>query len=100
MKEKKCVSGECCHPQMSCNCGVGGKCLVGRWILGIVILLAVFSLGFKLGEFKSRVENGESGYGRRMMYGQSWQNSPRMGYPAYSNDYGPGAIPAPEQPVR
>lgn len=40
-----------------------------RWILGIVILLLVFWLGMKLGEFKSIVESnyGFGGYGN-MMY--------------------------------
>ncbi len=89
-----------------CMCGYGGSgCWCGgrrhfllRWILGIIILGAVFSFGVKLGEFKAFFREG---YGPAMMrggYGGSrdyYMNS--MMFPGYgtdldSNYYGPGMM--------
>ncbi|MFZ2522704.1 MAG: hypothetical protein WAX44_04255 [Minisyncoccia bacterium] len=41
-------------------CGVGGYGLV-RWILGIIIITWVFSIGMKIGELKGMLDGG--GYG-------------------------------------
>jgi hypothetical protein len=49
-----------------------------RWVLGLVIILMVFSFGVQIGEFKSAFENGQGysgghmmryGYQPNMMYG-------------------------------
>ena len=76
---------------MACHsCGqeaVGGSNCCGqghhrhfllRMILGIVILMIVFSVGVKIGEFKGEFENNGFG-GYRMMHGQ-YQNSYPMDY--------------------
>lgn len=40
-----------------------------RWVLGIVVLLMMFWLGMKVGEFKGFVEANYGGFGERnMMY--------------------------------
>ena len=52
----------CCGGGMFHHCG--GKHLVLRWILGIIILVSVFCLGVKLGELKGYMndyyDNGSS----------------------------------------
>ncbi|MFZ2621273.1 MAG: hypothetical protein WAX85_03160 [Minisyncoccia bacterium] len=54
--------GTCGHA-----CGFGGGHIL-RWILGIIIISWVFSIGMKVGELKSEL-GGSSGYGyRNMMY--------------------------------
>jgi hypothetical protein len=58
-----------------------------RWVLGIIILLAVFSVGFKLGEFKSDMQNGYGFFGSHMRsYGGGMMY--RGGY----DGYGPGMM--------
>ena len=73
------------------SCGMGGCCSamkgscwyhVVRWVLGIAIIVIVFSLGVKVGEFKATFG---SGYGRHMMhasYGGGYA------YPMMQNGYG------------
>ena len=77
--KKECGGGECSSScgggcgGKSCNmftCGTGGSCghgnmkfLLVRWILGILIILIVFSLGMRIGEFKGQIESGYSGRG-------------------------------------
>lgn len=58
-----------------CNscCGHGwnhhsGMALV-RWLLGLLLLVIVFAIGVKVGEFKD--EMGTGSYGRHMMWGNS-----------------------------
>ncbi len=54
------------------KCGMcGGVCSVGgygliRWILGIIIITWVFSIGMKIGELKGMLDGG--GYGKGMHY--------------------------------
>lgn len=59
---------ECCgHCHMH---GMGGKYHLLRWVLGITIMLLVFWLGFKLGEFKGYFDDygyGKGCFGRGMM---------------------------------
>ena len=69
------------HPQ-GCMCGMckghnmSGTCCGGhhmgiyvlRWILGIIIILMIFSLGVSIGEFKGEVMGGGSIYRGSMMY--------------------------------
>ena len=58
--------GKCGH-----YCGFGGRHIL-RWILGIIIITWVFSLGMKFGEFKSVFGGEYGGYGyNRMMRVQS-----------------------------
>lgn len=62
----------CCH---------GGKHILLRWILGIIILSMVFWLGFRLGEFKTYIRGGGDNYGyygRHMK--QPWGNMMNPGY--------------------
>ncbi len=50
-------------------CGFGGRHLL-RWLLGIIIITWVFSIGMKIGELKASIEG--YGFGHRavpMMYG-------------------------------
>jgi len=82
--ENMCQGGWC--KKMCC----GGKHTILRWIFGVIILIAVFSLGVKIGEFKSAM-NGYGGFG--------W-NMHRGGYPMIygyksggcENDFGPGKM--------
>jgi hypothetical protein len=52
--------GKCGHA-----CGFGGRHLL-RWILGILIITWVFSIGMKVGEMKAVFEG--SGYGDHFYY--------------------------------
>lgn len=52
-----------------------------RLILGVIILLLVFWLGFKLGKLVVSINGG---YGYLMRHGKHW------GYPGYYNMMGPG----------
>ncbi len=58
------------HDHM-CSChGYGHKHFVLRWLLGIVMLVIVFYLGVKVGEFKGELRSAYyGGYGRYMMEG-------------------------------
>ena len=53
--------GKCGH-----GCGFGGRHLI-RWILGIIIITWVFSIGMRIGEMKASMQfGGGYGYGHRM----------------------------------
>jgi hypothetical protein len=61
-----------------CTCGMcGGYYTNGhrmgitllRWLLGIIVILMVFSLGVSIGEFKGEVMGGGMMYRHNMMYG-------------------------------
>lgn len=56
------------------------KHFVLRWILGIIILVAVFCIGFKLGEFSSVIRQGGYGYG---YYNNNMYDMMGGGYPYY-----------------
>lgn len=61
-----------CQGQGTCKmwCGGGGHHRLLRWLIGILILIAVFAVGVKLGELKASLGSG-CGYGfPRMMHGQ------------------------------
>jgi hypothetical protein len=70
-----------------CKCGVcnGGYYTNGhrmgftllRWLLGIIVILMVFSLGMSIGEFKGEIMGGGM-YGRDMMYQRAYA-VPMMG---------------------
>lgn len=63
-----------------------------RWILGIVILIIVFSFGFKLGKFSALFSGGYYGtgsYGYPMMGGGYYRNNSNMMYPT-NGYYGMG----------
>ncbi|MBI3671768.1 hypothetical protein HY249_03170 [Candidatus Azambacteria bacterium] len=53
----------------------GHKFFAVRWILGIIILLAVFSLGVKIGEFKEYAYKA-GGYGYGYDYGHNYMMNP------------------------
>jgi hypothetical protein len=75
MEKNNKESRETCENCQDC-CGCGGhyhgfhKYFVLRWVLGIVILIIVFWLGMKIGEFKGYFENnfGGVGYHQGMMF--------------------------------
>ncbi len=87
--KKECTGCPMC--QKACNmftCGTGGSCghgnnkfFVIRWVLGILIILIMFSLGMRIGEFKGALEQN-AGYGRMMNYGGGYYN---QGYPMMGN---------------
>lgn len=59
-----------------------------RWVLGIIILVAVFSFGIKLGKFASFVNQGYYGFGYGSGCGSMMQG---YGFPRgmmWSNYYG------------
>ncbi len=82
--EHMCENGWC--KKMCCH---GGKHILLRWILGILILIAVFSLGVKVGEFKSAVYGYGGGFGWNMHRG----GYPMMFYGYNTGDYGDNFIP-------
>jgi hypothetical protein len=45
-------------------CGVGGYGLV-RWVLGILIIVWIFSIGMKIGELKGELRSSGYGYGHK-----------------------------------
>lgn len=47
-------------------CGFGGRHLI-RWILGIIIITWVFSIGMKFGELKASLDQYGYGYDHRVM---------------------------------
>jgi len=65
-----------------------GKHNVARWILGIAILVFVFSMGFSLGKFKMAVRQqwGSSDYGYGMYPSMMYRGG-------YSQPYGYGMGP-------
>lgn len=89
---------------MKCdNCGWGhgmhhAKMVVLRWLLGLIILFVVFSLGVKIGEFKQEMMGGwGSPYGYGMMGGgydsYYYSRTPMMG--GYRYQVSPTAPTAP-----
>lgn len=90
------------HSDQSCQWH-GHRYFFLRWILGIIILIIVFSFGFKLGEFSSFINGGENyGYGSMMENGY-WNPAAHcnMMWPVYQNQnysrtpnyfYGPGMM--------
>lgn len=63
-KKSPCVGGMCAH----------GTChshyLLLRWVLGIIILIMVFSIGYTFGELKGEYGYGQyGGWGGRGNYG-------------------------------
>jgi hypothetical protein len=71
-----------------CNCGCGyngaarGRSLIW-WILGIIVILIVFLIGVKVGEFRVELRNAMSAGG----YGREYPMIPAGGY-------NPGGLPA------
>jgi len=56
------------HGHGMCGCGCGHRHFWLRWLLGIIILAAVFCVGVKVGEFKGAFGRGLGGSrGRQMM---------------------------------
>jgi hypothetical protein len=60
-------------------CGYGRNNLL-RWLLGIIIITWVFSIGMKFGEIKGAMERGGYGYGM----GGHMKVMPMMGGASYS----------------
>ncbi len=58
-----------CHGHEGMACAYHQRHLLLRWLLGVLILVVTFWLGFKLGEIKGIYGDGGFGYGR-MWYGQ------------------------------
>jgi hypothetical protein len=71
--DRMCGGKMCAGAGTGCTCGCGcgwaGGHRLFRVILGIVILLVVFWVGVKVGEFKVLIgEIGRGGYGNRYAY--------------------------------
>ncbi|HEY5221242.1 MAG TPA: hypothetical protein VIJ29_03840 [Candidatus Paceibacterota bacterium] len=75
-----------CGP--GCTCGCGHYCMhrILWWIVGIVVLIIVFCIGVKAGEFSDALHSMYGGYYR--------------GYPVmqYHEVYGGGGVVSPAQP--
>lgn len=86
-EQKKDQMGMCggCGMCQGRMCGMGGGCgyHIIRWILGIAIIVIVFTLGVKLGEFKGTLESN----GYRMMRASSYGDYGRA-YPMMGGYYG------------
>ncbi len=92
---------DACQEKWGMMCS-GDKHMFVRWIIGIIILTAIFCIGYNMGKFNGRVERG---YG---MY-DSYQGYNMMGaYPSmmrsyqkgYINQYDGQAVPtSPDQQV-
>lgn len=83
-------SGMCAMCQAhggACSCaschGWGGQYRWLRILIGIVVMLIVFSAGVKLGEWKGIVESQSGYYGGRMMAPYGWNGN---------GGYGPGGM--------
>ncbi len=74
------VCGSCAGRCGACGnaCGFGGYGIV-RWILGIIIITWVFSIGMKIGELKGMLESAGYGKGSHYKYGQM-MDAPRATY--------------------
>lgn len=64
----------CAHCQSSNMCcahgqWTTGKYLLLRWLLALLIMVVIFAIGFKLGEFKGTFINGGGMYGPRIQHG-------------------------------
>jgi hypothetical protein len=92
MEETKKEMHGCCETICGKWCCNGKGYIWARWILGILILAVVFSLGVKLGEFKSAIY----GYGHGIKCGMYRSAYPMMfnGYydESYGDDFGPGKM--------
>lgn len=84
--------GHKCHGGMCGGMnGCGGHHMgfhILRWVLGIIIILMVFSFGVQIGEFKSAFEGGQYGSRGMMRYNYGYQQPVNMMY-----GYG-GVVPA------
>ena len=98
MEHKK---GECgpCEGGMATVCGMntcGGHHghTILRWFLALIIVVMVFCLGVKVGEYKYAIEGADGGswYGGRMMGGYGYDRP--MMYRLYTSDTAPAATPA------
>ena len=77
---KVCGSGDGKCGECGNTCGWKGNNLL-RWLLGIIIITWVFSIGVRFGEMKSYLE--QSGYGRGhmryypgpMLGGSTWETA-------------------------
>lgn len=63
-------TGSCCaHGQWT-----SGKYLLLRWLLGLLVMVVIFAIGFKLGEFKGNFIDGNGMYGSRIQHGMMRTN--------------------------
>jgi hypothetical protein len=101
---ESCQSG--CRHGMCGSCGAHGckHCLL-YWLFGLLVLVIVFCLGFKLGELKSNYEGGRSGGYTR--YGGYGGTLPMMQLPGGGQNrmfYISGGVPpttaSPTQPAQ
>lgn len=71
-----CGMNSCCHQEWH-----GGRYVLLRWALGLLILVSTFALGYKIGEFKSEFWN-RAYMGHDVMYmrgGPMMMTAPVMG---------------------
>ena len=70
--------GHCCG--MGHMHGMGGKYHLLRWLLGVAIIIIVFWMGFKLGEFKGYFANSDGYYGRGFGHGMMYFGADNTDY--------------------
>lgn len=75
-----CGSGDGRCGQCGNMCGYRGNNLL-RWLLGIIIITWIFSIGMKFGEMKAYYEQAGYGYG---MGGHMYRAMPMMGGAEYT----------------
>jgi hypothetical protein len=73
----KCHGGMCCGGMNGCGGHHMGFHIL-RWVLGIIIILMVFSFGVQIGEFKSAFESGQYGSRGMMRYNYGYQQPVQM----------------------
>lgn len=69
----------CAHCQNTGNCcahgqWTSGKYLLLRWLLGLLVMVVIFAIGFKLGEFKGNFIDGNGMYNSRIQHGMMRMN--------------------------
>ena len=99
----QCQDGCKCGACQGKTCGMGGfsscgagkchpMCCILRWVLGIIILLAVFGMGVMIGELKGSLE-AMHGYGMmRSSYGGGYGRMYPVAQPMLQNEGG-AAVP-------
>ena len=110
-KDKHAAGCDCydCKAQKMCGRCCGGHCCGGgrhmllRWLLGLLILVIVFWLGLKIGEFKGAFGGDYGGYygmprhmrtfNKPMMYKSYWGYPRMMGNTSSSTQPQSGTTP-------
>jgi hypothetical protein len=92
-----------CACGAGCTCGCGHHCMrrVIWWVVAIIILVIVFAIGMKAGEFRNTLRNSYGGYYRDypMMQGRTY-NGGGVAVPAGAQGSATGTSAAPMIPAQ